>query len=1711
MSASDEWRSVSPGRLSDLVTEGDLLRVGGRVVPAEKVHPAGVFAGWGISAPYGLQPLPANNTIGLYLFEEKSLSDVTSGDPRQHFGPSTPTQNLDSIEVLNVRMDQNALGVKFAEGVKGEPDLPFFEEELPDGYVTNPDIRSQEGARKFIGETVYIRTSDGFIDTGEVVRETDTGAGLVIRPDSLPDEMFWWTPASTKYGERDVDIVSVPEDPSGPPAQEAESDEDRMAPDERAEALSEQSEFLDIEAGDPLDRYQAMSGFDVAELPEGSVIDALTHMKILHRQKEDDSRSSFLAGWGDRVRFFVHPDRDGVFLYRPELRDLTENTPQEIINSTDATDPDGDYDFYFEESDGIYGYTPSLSVDSVVGVTISDRGGDEEVFPVLESDISDAFEVMPYIRSQENASEYIGERVLVRQDDGHINLRLVTDETPDGAGLVICTLGGATPCYDWYVQSSSKHSESDVDLIGVPKDVGEGILSEVSELAEAILGGGGEDDDEFPDEELVSDIKAEFFPDARGALGTNMARALASEYDSIDQILDASVRELQQVSGVGSGTISRLTGQESPAAGATVRQLRNISEIEQEDESSPDEFADVDGVAVPPDREIVTRSLIEEVKEQEKIPADEYDGPIQPGDAVAYDLMRGAQAWAIVYPEEVVPPADISTEAAEATWYAAEHIVLGGPGDDSNYTESLDDDGDGWLDFANHIEMATAVPDDPQFHNWVIPQIESPDDPQLGTGGAKGGTVSEAEVAAVIAQGEDALEAAEDAADRAEDEGMQTPDLREGISNLDGSINLLEAKPSRNVGPQQLSAVEALIEEVESMTTDTIAELPTDADADVADVAEEVAQEEEDQPEPEPEPEPEPKPDPEPDPEPEPEPDAEPEPDPEPEDTTMGEERPEEDMATADNEWERRIMDAVDAGNPPFDVTEVGIPFDITGTEEQGTLVATPKAPGELPDEVEDAFDDALGVVAQGTDSADAWARSVIGELERAMTEGAAEQFSQTDALEDMGVEPQAGTGTPDSGGSSGDFPDEFREAFEVASDDSLDRDTRREQMAEIVEPLFFDIYGREKVEGLLGELEFSRGGGISTLGWVVTVDTNSDLLLFPEQDGLISAQVEDISAQGLANAFANVIDLLRIFDPDSDEFSEVTRKIETIQSVTTFQIEESLVDWPNAFLDSGEAGAIATRFPTFIKVFLLPAMAGISDAYAAAQQTYLCADGVTFACDQIEEAISGDVAFGFIDWYREQAYKKAREGNFDPAAFTYAFHDVARGSDDVGRVNPDVDYDRIGNVPDGMVTGRQTENQNTAILEDPEEHTTAWRDIASIGGDTTDDGESMSMGTSETTTQEAKPEPEPPSDPDPEPESETVEEAVEVAEEEASGFRFDPDEEPEPSAEQRRKEQLQQSAADAIERGDELVAENASLGDDALPPDSIGSQLSNFKDIFNRFENTPAAEITDQQFDEFEQSISRFEDFLDTKQERISEIRRRAEDEQPTQPQPEQQQETRQQSQAQRTAEQEQEDEPEETETFDIFIGFEGYEVGEPGRAMMVGPNATEAVVSEVEGQLIPGSQASDQIRVGEKVGEVTLSPNRIVNLDVSEGRQKLGLDADTGVSRDMGGEGGIPSDALPKNVSPVPRNRRVVDLPASGRIRSGAADGLIIDAVFDQTQGDGMVTVRVAEMDGTNGRVMRVKETATVADVIEMARRGEGERVEASEQRTIEGGLGQ
>jgi hypothetical protein len=63
----------------------------------------------------------------------------------------------------------------------------------------------------------------------------------------------------------------------------------------------------------------------------------------------------------------------------------------------------------------------------------------------------------------------------------------------------------------------------------------------------------------------------------------------------------------------------------------------------------------------------------------------------------------------------------------------------------------------------------------------------------------------------------------------------------------------------------------------------------------------------------------------------------------------------------------------------------------------------------------------------------------------------------------------------------------------------------------------------------------------------------------------------------------------------------------------------------------------------------------------------------------------------------------------------------------------------------------------------------------------------------------------------------------------------------------------------------------------------------------------------------------------------------------------------------------------------------------------------------------------------------------------------------------------------------------------------------------VFDQTQGDGMVTVRVAEFDGTMGRIMQVKETATVTDVIEMARQGEGQEVTASEQRSIEGGLGQ
>lgn len=189
---------------------------------------------------------------------------------------------------------------------------------------------------------------------------------------------------------------------------------------------------LDLEEGDLL--YATTAGMVLENRPEGIVYGWPLGQQYLYRPQGSTSNAQVFR-W-DREAEQIDPtggDDNGIVF-----------TPTLVRVYKSPTD------------DPIIGFVPE-----------TDRGFDPWE-PFFRSDFPNGYDLDPYIRSQEEASELIGEDVFTRQPGGVVYESEPLQEPRDGAGLVIETVPSLT--YTYYLPSSPKHGESELDLIAVPAD-----------------------------------------------------------------------------------------------------------------------------------------------------------------------------------------------------------------------------------------------------------------------------------------------------------------------------------------------------------------------------------------------------------------------------------------------------------------------------------------------------------------------------------------------------------------------------------------------------------------------------------------------------------------------------------------------------------------------------------------------------------------------------------------------------------------------------------------------------------------------------------------------------------------------------------------------------------------------------------------------------------------------------------------------------------------------------------------------------------------------------------------------------------------------------------------------------------------------------------------------------------------------------------------
>ncbi len=836
MSAAENWEEIGASGFTTRLSEGFLVREGNTVLKVQEASPGIFLSGWPLSTPRGYQPLPSESKISVFEFDSLTLDAAIETRARQLRNQTEESRRVESVEVYPIKRQDTALGVTPSSNGEESRPSPFLESDLPDGQTTPPEIETEDNARRYINTSVFVRNANGVVIEGKVVDTTSEAAGLLIRSDKGTADYRYFLPSSSLYTERDVDLVSVTSSPGTAPEQTQQDDPRDESPDDDSSELSEdiQDEVTDenpsVGFPDPvtplMSRFEVVEPRDLRFLSVGDMtfVSSPFVVQTTSADNDDDDESSHLVvGYdGTAKQYIFAPDQQVVY---GSIQDL--DADDVFVSGDEASEAFGNN--RFERQPTVY--QPQQSGVEILGASISNPGMGEETYPIIKQDIDSQFDVNPYIRSQSDAEELIAkagettQHVIYRTQDGYLNIGNAFNVPNEGAGLVIGKKDNTDPSYKWFLPSSGKQDQNEVELVAIPKQeyIDEGnptILNGEESVADAIISAASDaeetpseptdtgsddtvaDDSEVPDDpadrgqedvpydrDFVNDIIERFFEDVTVSFAQTPARALATAFDSLDEIITATPRTLLEIDGVGDGTVERLTGVENPARDIPVEDLRAIDEDQEPvafDDVDPDTALSQD--TVPFEGEFDASDIRQRIKAATRDPpeyirADALDQDIKAGDLVAYDLMRGAQAWGIVYPEEIPSVTDENGDPR----LAAEIFLLGGPGDDGSFVDTYDDDNDGWINTGGYVETQTSVPRDPENFNWVVPNFTGERD-----GSIAGGGPTEAERQQVFDETQELLQSFTELRNEALSSGLDTSRIDEEINDIQTRLKQLK-------------------------------------------------------------------------------------------------------------------------------------------------------------------------------------------------------------------------------------------------------------------------------------------------------------------------------------------------------------------------------------------------------------------------------------------------------------------------------------------------------------------------------------------------------------------------------------------------------------------------------------------------------------------------------------------------------------------------------------------------------------------------------------------------------------------------------------------------------------------------------------------------------------------------------------------------------
>lgn len=388
------------------------------------------------------------------------------------------------------------------------------------------------------------------------------------------------------------------------------------------------------------------------------------------------------------------------------------------------------------------------------------------------------------------------------------------------------------------------------------------------------------------------------------------------------------------------------------------------------------------------------------------------------------------------------------------------------------------------------------------------------------------------------------------------------------------------------------------------------------------------------------------------------------------------------------DEFRDTLRDALDAGGFPSDEP----PID--AQVEDGLILVETAVPSGSP--WDGAFEDQVPVVRQErAQTPNEFLRDYLDLLFEFLTDEVQEGVDLDAAIIEAGGEPVAPA--PDE--EDDDLPrlsGVWADIRDIALDQQVPKEDREIRIGERLEDRLFDRYP-EQFDDLLVGLNINMQAGQDLID-SITLELGGSLSRAGDDQFLVPPVVDRLTAEGDIKdpeaVWEDFLELVAIFDPEDERFTEIERRLRTIIETSSFRIEEGLVDFDTAFLASKQINEIALRNFDLWKYGLLSYMKQQSKAWWAAQRVIEC-KGNEAACNLIEAEISGTNRRGHGDWYLKRAYQLFLEGEFDPGLFVTEWHDVFRPGESREQAQSrrgQVNLDTLGRPDDGADTNAETE-----------------------------------------------------------------------------------------------------------------------------------------------------------------------------------------------------------------------------------------------------------------------------------------------------------------------------------------------------------------------------------------------------------------------------------